>query len=111
MDYISLGKRIREERLRQHLTQAQLANDISISETYMGSIERGERCVPLDTLVRIVERLDVTVDYLLSDSLSISDSNIMIQIEQILNDQPIERKQMAVEVLRTLFSCLKDEKR
>ncbi|WP_300766717.1 helix-turn-helix domain-containing protein [uncultured Acetatifactor sp.] len=104
MDYSKLGKRIREERKKLNLTQAQLAEAIDISDTYMGAIERGERSLTLDTLVRLVERLGVTVDYMLSDSVSDSDSNIMNQIKQVIDNQPLERKQMAVNVLRTIFS-------
>ena len=104
MDYKRLGKRIREERLKLNLTQAQLAEDIDISDTYMGAIERGERSLTLDTLVRLVNRLGVTIDYMLSDAVSDSDSNIMEQMKQIMDGQPLERKQMAVNVLRTLFS-------
>ena len=104
MDYKQLGKRIREERLRLNLTQAQLAESIDISDTYMGAIERGERSLTLDTLVRLVNRLGVTVDYLLSDSVSDSDINIIEQFKQIIDGQPLERKQMAIGVLRTVFS-------
>ncbi len=104
MDYKRLGKRIREERLRLNLTQAQLAEDIDISDTYMGAIERGERSLTLDTLIRLVNRLGVTVDYMLSDAVSDSDSNIMEQFKQIVDGQPLERKQMAIGVLRTIFS-------
>ena len=104
MDYKRLGTRIREERKRLGLTQAQLAEDIDISDTYMGAIERGERSLTLDTLVNLVNRLGVTVDYLLADSVSDSDSNIMEQFKQIVDGQPLERKQMAINVLRTLFS-------
>ena len=104
MDYKRLGVRIREERKRLNLTQAQLAEDIEISDTYMGAIERGERSLTLDTLVRLVNRLGVTVDYLLADSVLDSDSNIMEQFKQIMDGQPMERKQMAINVLRTIFS-------
>lgn len=111
MDYKKLGQRIREERLKLNLTQAQLAEAIDISDTYMGAIERGERSLTLDTLVRLVNRLGVTVDYLLSDSVSDSDSNIIEQFRQIVDYQPMERKQMAVNVLRTIFSYFEtDEK-
>ena len=109
MDYKRLGKRIREERLRLNLTQAQLAESIDISDTYMGAIERGERSLTLDTLVRLVNRLGVTVDYLLSDSVTDTDSNIMEQFKQIIDRQPLERKQMAVNVLRTIFSYFDNE--
>ena len=104
MDYKRLGRRIREERLRLHLTQAQLAEDIDISDTYMGSIERGERSLTLDTLVRLVNRLGVTVDYLLADSVADTDSNILDQFKQITDGQPMERKQLAINVLRTIFA-------
>ncbi len=108
IDYKKLGERIREERLRLHLTQAQLAEDIDISDTYMGAIERGERSLTLDTLVRLVNRLGVTVDYLLADSVPDSDANIMEQFKQIIDCQTLERKQMAINVLRTIFSYFAD---
>lgn len=109
MDYKRLGERIREERLRLHLTQAQLAEAIDISDTYMGAIERGERSLTLDTLVRLVNRLGVTVDYMLTDFVSDSDSNIMEQFKQIIDNQPMERKQMAINVLRTIFAYFDTE--
>ena len=111
MDYKRLGERIREERKRLNLTQAQLAAAIDISDTYMGAIERGERSLTLDTLVRLVNRLGVTVDYMLSDSVSDNDSNIMEQFKQIIDCQPLERKQMAINVLRTIFSYFDKEDR
>ena len=109
MDYKRLGERIREERLRLHLTQAQLAEAVDISDTYMGAIERGERSLARDTLVRLVNRLGVTVDYLLVDSVTDSDANIMEQFKQIVDQQPLERKQMALNVLRTIFSYFEKE--
>ena len=109
MNYKRLGNRIREERLRLHLTQAQLAEDVDISDTYMGAIERGERSLTLDTLVRLVNRLGVTVDYLLADSVSDSDANIIEQFKQIIDQQPLDRKQMAINVLRTVFSYFDDK--
>ena len=75
----------------------------------MGAIERGERSLTLDTLVRLVNRLGVTVDYLLSDSVTDTDSNIIEQFKQIIDRQPLERKQMAVNVLRTIFSYFDNE--
>ena len=110
MDYKRLGKRIREERQRLNLTQAQLAEDIDISDTYMGAIERGERSLTLDTLVKLVNRLGVSVDYMLSDSVRDSNANIINQILQITDCQPLERKQMAINVLRTIFSHFDKDK-
>ena len=104
MDYKRLGERIREERQRLNLTQAQLAEDIDISNTYMGAIERGERSLTLHTIVRLVARLGVSVDFLLVDYVPDSDPNIFSQFKQIVDGQPLERKQLAISVLRTIFS-------
>ena len=109
MDYKRLGKRIREERQRLNLTQATLAEEIEISDTYMGAIERGERSLTLDTLVRLVNRLGVTVDFVLADHVSDSDPNILAQFKQITDRQPLERKQLAIKVLRTIFSHFENE--
>ena len=109
MDYKRLGERIREERHKLGLTQAQLAETVDISDTYMGAIERGERSLTLDTLVRLVNRLGVTVDYLLADSVTDSDANVMEQFKQIIDNQPMDRKQMAINVLRTIFSYFDQE--
>lgn len=109
MDYKRLGERIREERLHLRLTQAQLAEAIDISDTYMGAIERGERGLSLDTLVLLVERLGVTVDYLLADSVSDTDSNILEQFKQIMDGQPLERKQMAINTLHAIFAYFDKE--
>lgn len=109
MDYQRLGERIREERLRLNLTQATLAEAIDISDTYMGAIERGERSLTLETLVKLVNRLGVSVDYMLTDSVSDSDPNILEQFKQITDCQPLERKQMAINVLRTIFAHFESE--
>ena len=102
MNYTQLGKRIREERKKIGLTQSKLAEDIDISDAYMGQIERGERSLTLNTLVRLVNRLGISIDYLLKDYVDIAD-------EVIIDNQNLKRKQMALDVLKTIFSHLDDE--
>jgi hypothetical protein len=51
----------------------------------------------------------VSIDYLLADYVSDSDSNIIEQFKQITDNQPLERKQLAIKVLRTIFSHFENE--
>ena len=74
MEQQALGKRIREERLKLNLTQERLAEDVNLSTAYIGQIERGERSLTLENLAAVANRLGVTIDYLLSDSV-VSDSD------------------------------------
>ena len=67
LDYKLLGKRIREVRRKHDLTQEKLAEDINVTHPYIGQVERGERGISIENLVNLCNRLDVTVDYLLSD--------------------------------------------
>lgn len=106
MDRITLGKRIREERQKLNLTQEMLAEDIDLTTAYIGQIERGERNLTLENLVKVANRLGVTIDYLLSDSLSSSNDTYIVQLAQLLNERTLQEKEMAVDVLRTLFRHL-----
>jgi len=49
------------KRLRQDagLSQEELAERCGVHRTYMGSVERGERNITLDTLQRIAQSLNV----------------------------------------------------
>lgn len=105
MNYKNLGKRIKEERLKLNLTQEQLSEYADISTSYMGQIERGERKVTLDTLIKITNRLNVSIDYLLSDSINIEDNSIN-QIKQLFDGKSLSNKQMAIDVIRVMFSHL-----
>ena len=109
MNYVRLGQRVREERRKLNLTQAQLAEAVDISDTYVGQIERGERSLTLDTLIRLVNHLGVSIDYLLKDSVELADENIINQFKQIIASQNDKRKQLAVDLLKTMFTHLDAE--
>ena len=109
INYKVLGERIKEERKRIHLTQAQLANEVGISDTYMGAIERGERSLTLDTLAKLANRIGVTIDYLLTDFVDGSNESIIDEFKQIIDNQPLDRKVMALQVLRTIFGYFNNQ--
>lgn len=108
MDYRMLGKRIREERLRLNLTQERLSEDIEISTAYLGQIERGERSLTLDKLVRLAKRLGVTVDYLLSDSVTLGNDGEYRLWSQIMSGRTAEQKALAINMVKLMFGYLDD---
>lgn len=106
MDLKSLGKRIREERLKLNLTQEKLSEQIGISVSYIGQIERGERSPTLQTLVLLANELGVTIDYLLQDSVVIEDENYLKMFAQAISGRSAKEKQMALDIIKLLFSHL-----
>lgn len=110
MDYKALGRRIREERLKLNLTQEKLAEDIDFSTAYIGQIERGERSLTLETLVLLVNRLGITIDYLLSDYVSPNNealNNIWIQL---MGERSEAEKILAINMIKLMFSYLDENK-
>lgn len=60
MDYFSiLGANVRALRLKQKLTQEQLADRCDLHRTYVGAIERGDRNVSLKNIVILAQALNV----------------------------------------------------
>ncbi len=64
-----LGKNIREARNAKKLSQEKLAFNIDSARNYIGCIERAEKSLSLKTLYKIAKTLDVTVEYLLKDTM------------------------------------------
>ena len=69
VDYVALGGKIRRLRHSLDITQDALAKRLGMSPSFLGHLERGSRKASLDTLVRIANLLQVSPDYLLSESL------------------------------------------
>lgn len=61
------GNRIKEERLKQNLSQEKLALEADIDRTYMNDIEKGSRNVSLNIAYKLSKALSISLSNLLSD--------------------------------------------
>lgn len=55
----SVGDRIRSIRKMKSLTQQQLAELSNLDDSYIGSVERGERNISIDTLEKVIIALEI----------------------------------------------------
>ncbi len=69
IDFIALGGRIKRVRLLRQITQEQLSELCTLASSYVGIIERADKKPSISTLVKIANALNVSLDYLLYDSL------------------------------------------
>lgn len=60
-----IGKRIRECREKEGVSQEKLAELVSLSPHYLSAIERGIKLPSLETFIRIANQLGVSADTLL----------------------------------------------
>ena len=64
---ITVGKNVRALREKLGLSQDVFADDCGVHRTYIGSVERGERNITLDTLARIAKAAKTTPVDLLAE--------------------------------------------
>ena len=100
MDFIMLGKRIRDERLLLRLTLEKLAEKVDKSSNFIGQIERGERKLSLETLVDIANALDTTIDYLLRDNIRTGADNAVNEIERLLLSTDDKGKHFILDMVK-----------
>lgn len=67
VDLNTIGKNIRKYRLMKKLRQEDLAEKADLSINYVGAIERGEKLPSLETLIVIINALEVSADMILAD--------------------------------------------
>jgi transcriptional regulator with XRE-family HTH domain len=53
-----LGQKVRELRLARGISQEALADEAGVHRTFMGSVERGERNISLENIVKIAKALN-----------------------------------------------------
>lgn len=100
MDYILLGKRIRDERLLLRLTLEKLAERTDKSINFIGQIERGEGKPSLETMVDIANALGTTVDSLLQDNVKAVNDSVGKEIEAIIRTLDDNGKQFILDVVK-----------
>lgn len=94
IDQFKFGKILKELRTAKHMTQEQLAELIDKSSGAIGQLERGDIYPNYETLVRIINALDVDANLLFSRETS-SHTDISSWIENaIFRMTDVERETM-----------------
>lgn len=83
MNLDTIGKNIKKYRLVKKLRQEDLAEQTDLSSNYIGMLERGEKIPSLETLINILNVLEISADMVLCDVL---DTGYTIK-NSILNDK------------------------
>jgi len=59
---VKFGKQVRKERLKQNLTQDELAARAGVHRTYIGMIERAEKNITLENIEKIARALNLKIE-------------------------------------------------
>lgn len=109
IDYVSIGRRIREFRNAKNLTQAALAEKSGIEPSNISHIERAATKLSLPTLVSIANALEVTLDELVYGSL-VKNSHVSVKIiEDLLCDCTADELAALAKMLKATKDVLRNK--
>lgn len=100
MDYTALGAAIRKKRIERGWKIAILADKAGVSEDFIGKIERATDIPSLQTVVAIANALEVGVDSLLRDDLSVVDASLCNDLNSMLADMNPRRKKLFLQFVK-----------
>jgi transcriptional regulator with XRE-family HTH domain len=113
-----LGDKVKMLRKEMKITQQELAIDIGVSQSTIGMIEGNKQGASNDTLVKLANALNTTVDFLLSNDIKEVDINDKIddknnvpkledddirRIERARKKMDPKNKEKMMKILRSAF--------
>ncbi len=103
MDLKAIGQRIKLAREAKGLTQEQLAEKLALTACHISVIERGIKAPRLETLVGILNILEVDANYILTDVLSVSNEITSSLLSKKLSALSETQQKKILKVLDTLI--------
>ncbi|MBQ3004358.1 MAG: helix-turn-helix transcriptional regulator [Clostridia bacterium] len=76
-DLISIGKRIQTRRKQMGYTQEQLSELMNVSIQMISNLERGNKAIRIDNLIKLCQILNVSCDYILTGQEALKDIEIL----------------------------------
>lgn len=101
LNYELLGNQIRKQRKLKKYTLEQLAERLEVSTTFIGQIERAKGIPSLETLVKIANTLEVSVDSLLFGDLNAKAGDVCFanQIMEMTADLTPSEKELLLKTI------------
>ena len=101
-----IGSRIREARIKRHMSQADLAVKANISLPHISNIEKGKTSMKLESFIRIIEALQVSADSLLRPDVPEVRSLYQSEFDELLADCSPKELDSILKIVRELKSTI-----
>ena len=86
VNFKAIGKRLKEIRKREGLSQASLAEKADLSAQYVSQIETAKKRASLESLVKMANAMHVSVDDLLYGNMPENPKEYQTDISDLMND-------------------------
>ncbi len=95
---IKVGKKLKDIRRKNDLTQEEMANILKMDTSYYGKIERGKNSLTLERVNLLCNKFDIDLNYLVLDNVENTGA-----IDEVLKRCPEEHREDVRSILRHLF--------
>lgn len=102
-----IGNRIKEVRKQNDYSQAQLAEETNLSISYISHIENAKRKASLESVIRIVNVLGITVDELLAGVQLHNPTDYQTDIDLLMADCSADEKRFIYEMVKTSIDMIR----
>lgn len=97
---VQIGKRVFEKRKDMGLTQEALADRAGLSQSFIAGIERGEKGLGFESIIRISRALETSTDYLLTGVMPQEESDYIHSLFDLMDEA--QRKE-ATEIVKRIL--------
>ena len=102
---LDVGKRIKYERIRRHMTQECLAQEVGISPHYLYEVERGSKSATVGVLAGIAVSLEVSADYLIFGK-SVQGAPAVDELDALLMKLSAVQRDSLAQIIRSMGSAV-----
>ena len=106
VNHRQIGYRIKEVREQNHFSQAQLAEMTDLSVSYISHIENAKRKASLESIIRIVNVLGITVDELLAGVQMNNPAAYQTDIDILMEDCSENEKRFIYELIKARLETM-----
>ena len=106
INHRQIGKRIKEIREQNTLSQAELAEATELSVSYISHVENAKRKASLESVLRIVNALGITVDELLAGVQLHNPTSYQTDIDLLMAECSEKEKRFVYEIIKASIEAL-----
>ena len=105
-----VGGRVKEARVRKHLSQAQLAEMLGLSSRYISNLETGKQNMSITALAKISDVLKVSADWILRNNTQDALEITADELRELLADCTPAERMGIMRVAQETKKALKSKK-
>lgn len=106
VDYKEMGNRIRLARKNLKLTQEDASERCDITASFYGNVERGDKVMSVETLMKVSKGLNVSADYILFGEDGYGEDTMLEFIEVLRRNTDVRQFEKYVEIIRAISGVI-----